>query len=131
MPLCGALLNVRSIVVCFTHFQLKTRVEIIQYLLKFNLSRAHEECVELVRIALEQESLGSVLVQHSNRIVHLQKRCNHIECCLIKVGEVCHINSSSKSPNLNVERHQDPVQFLFDFLVHDHLASVVLQLVGA
>ena len=49
----------------------------------------------IVRVALEQEGLGGVLVQNSNRVVHL-----------------------------DVERHQDPIQFLLDLLVHHHLAPL-------
>ena len=76
VPLCGALLNVCSVVVCFAHLQLPTqKLKLSDNVLKINLSGAHEECVELVWVAFEQEGLGSVLVQHSNRIVHLQKKC--------------------------------------------------------
>ena len=37
-----------------------------------NLSGSHEECVEFVWVTFEKESLGRVLVQDGNWIIHLE-----------------------------------------------------------
>ena len=75
MALGCALLNVGGVVVGFAQLQLQeTFLLHLRPYGKFktlNLSSTHEECVEFVWVTFEKESLGRVLVQDGDWIVHL------------------------------------------------------------
>ena len=106
LPFGGLLLECWKTVLLFfkktySPFQLNFSFFVV-VLTSLQLSCSHEECVELVRVALEQEGLGGILIEDGNRVVHL-----------------------------DVEGHQDPLEFLLVLLLHHNLALVVHDPVGA